>query len=64
MIMGGDSQPHMHAKTDDTIPSSVVMHIWGPARGGGGLVLCDMRKIHLLAMCYVNFCSHCYVKLK
>ena len=25
---GGDAQPHMHAKTDDAIPSSVVMHIY------------------------------------
>ena len=32
--------------------------------GGGGLVLCAMYKIHLLAMCYVSFCSHCYVKIK
>ena len=32
--------------------------------GGGGLVLCVMCKNHLLAMCYVSFCSHCYVKLK
>ena len=25
--MGGNSQPRMHAKTDDAIPSSVVMHV-------------------------------------
>ena len=36
----------------------------GPSRGGGGLVLCAMCKIYLLAMCYVSFCSHWYVKLK
>ena len=35
-----------------------------PKGGGGGLVLCVMCKIHLLAMCYVGVCSHCYVKLK
>ena len=34
----------------------------GPPRGG--LVLCAMCKNHLLAMCYVSFCSHCYVKFK
>ena len=42
-----------------------VIHYWDPSRkGGGGLVLCAMYKIHLLAMCYVSFCSHCYVKIK
>ena len=35
-----------------------------PKGGGGGLVLCAMCKNHLLAMCYVSFCSHCYVRFK
>ena len=44
---------------------SVVIRMYmGPLKGGGGLVLCAMCKNHLLAMCYVICCSHCYVKLK
>ena len=34
----------------------------GAPRGSGDM--CYVCKNHLLAMCYVSFCSHCYVELK
>ena len=35
-----------------SMPQQCVIR--GAPKGGGGLVLCDMCKNHLLAMCYVK----------